>query len=94
MPPTHQVLNQTPRLVDYDLYAADPLLGDAVEACGGGFSDTDLSGFGRLVGSAEVFQWGIDANRFLPDCGRTTPMGTGWTRSSTTRLGTTCSTWR
>jgi putative acyl-CoA dehydrogenase len=66
MPPTHQVLNQPPPLVGYDLFTTDPLLGEAVDACGAGSSNSDLPGFGRLVGSPDVFQWGFDANRFPP----------------------------
>jgi putative acyl-CoA dehydrogenase len=66
MPPTHRVLNQPPPLVGYDLFATDPFLGDAVEVCGAGSASTELSVFGKLVGSAEVFQWGFDANRFPP----------------------------
>ncbi len=63
---THEVINQVPPLDDYDLYATDPVLRDAIVREGGGWADAELSGFGRRVGSPEVFRWGFDANANEP----------------------------
>ncbi len=66
MPPTHQVLNQPPPLVDYDLFTTDPFLAGDLEGSGAGSSDAELTEFGTLAGSAKVFGWGFEANRFPP----------------------------
>ncbi|MGI8821992.1 MAG: acyl-CoA dehydrogenase family protein [Acidimicrobiia bacterium] len=66
MPPTHVVENQPPPLVDYDLYAADPLLPGLVERHAPGADHARMSEFGRVVGSAEVIEWGFLANRHPP----------------------------
>ncbi|MFI2036968.1 acyl-CoA dehydrogenase family protein [Streptomyces bottropensis] len=67
---THEVTNQAPPLVDYDVFAADQVLTEAVErylapevleeARG------ELSGFGRTAGSAQVQEWGRLANENPP----------------------------
>ena len=77
MPPTHQVLNQPPPLVDYDLFTTDPFLAGALEGSGASASDAELTEFGTLAGSAKVFGWGFEANRFPPACVPTTHTGTG-----------------
>lgn len=66
MSPTHFVENQPPPLVDYDLFGADPLLPGLVAACAPGADHELLSEFGRVVGSAEVIDWGFQANRNPP----------------------------
>ena len=64
---THAVTNQAVPLVDVDLYAADPVLADAVRREGGGWGDDTLHEFGRRCGSAEVVGWGFDANIHEPE---------------------------
>jgi putative acyl-CoA dehydrogenase len=64
--PTHEVLNQAPPLEDYDLFAADPVLADAVAREGGSWGADDLGVFGRLVGTAESFHQGALANMHPP----------------------------
>lgn len=63
---THQVTNQPPPLVDYNLYTSDTVLVDAVQREGGGWADERLTAFGQVVGSREVIDWGFQANRATP----------------------------
>ena len=63
---THIVTNQPPPLVEYNLYATDPVLGAAVSAQGGGWGAEQLAVFGERAGSAEVFEWGFAANQNEP----------------------------
>ncbi|MFF7266574.1 acyl-CoA dehydrogenase family protein [Streptomyces sp. NPDC008159] len=70
MAATHEVTNQVPPLVGYDVYAADRVLTEAVErhvapdvldeARG------ELSGLGRTAGSEQVQEWGRLANENPP----------------------------
>jgi putative acyl-CoA dehydrogenase len=70
MAATHEVTNQVPPLVGYDVYAADRALTEAVErhvapdvldeARG------ELSGLGRTAGSEQVQEWGRLANENPP----------------------------
>ncbi|MGH8923275.1 MAG: acyl-CoA dehydrogenase family protein [Acidimicrobiia bacterium] len=62
---THEVSNQAPPLVDYDLAHADPLLLGAVSE-GAGWAIPKLIEFGRLLARAESYQWAADANRHPP----------------------------
>lgn len=64
--PTHEVINQPPPFPEVDLYAADPVLADAVKREGGGWADRQLRELGSQVGSAEVAEWGFLANRYEP----------------------------
>ncbi|MFF9773397.1 acyl-CoA dehydrogenase family protein [Streptomyces sp. NPDC013978] len=67
---THEVTNQAPPLVNYDVFGADAVLSEAVErhlapevleeARG------ELTGFGRTAGSAQVQEWGRLANENPP----------------------------
>lgn len=67
---THTVTNQPPPLLGYDVYAADRALVAAVErhlapqpleeARG------ELSTLGRSAGSAQVQEWGVQANEYPP----------------------------
>ncbi|MFF1272006.1 acyl-CoA dehydrogenase family protein [Streptomyces marokkonensis] len=67
---THTVTNQTPPLVQYDVFGADRALVEAVErhlaaeVLDEGLSE--LSGLGRTVGSAQVQEWGVLANEHPP----------------------------
>jgi putative acyl-CoA dehydrogenase len=63
---THQVLNQPTALLDYDAFAADPALGEALARHGAGWAREELAAFGRLAGSAEMIALGIAANEWPP----------------------------
>jgi putative acyl-CoA dehydrogenase len=63
---THEVLNQPPPLVEYDLASADPVLKEALVREGGGWSLDQLDAYGRRMASAEVYEWGFSANRHEP----------------------------
>jgi putative acyl-CoA dehydrogenase len=64
---THEVLNQSVPLEDYDLFAADPLLPAAVEREGGGWGAKEIGALGAIVGSAEYHRWADQANRHEPE---------------------------
>ncbi len=65
--PTHTVDNQPPPLEEYDLYGTDPVLGEAVRRESAGWAVGDLRQFGARLGTAEVLEWGREANRFPPE---------------------------
>lgn len=67
---THTVSNQVPPLVDYDVFAADRALTEAVERhlapeLLAGARD-ELGELGRSAGSAQVQRWGAQANEYPP----------------------------
>ncbi|MFC1412294.1 acyl-CoA dehydrogenase family protein [Streptacidiphilus sp. N1-12] len=68
--PTHDVTNQPPPLVDYDVYAADTALREGVARYATpkrlGEIDAELSVLGRAAGSAEAQRWGEQANTSEP----------------------------
>ena len=64
---THEVENQTPPLVDYDLYETDRCLVEAVHREGAGWAEERLGTFGAKAGSAEVIELGHLANRHVPE---------------------------
>ena len=61
----HEVVNQPPPLVDYDV-AADAALLEAVEREGAGWAGDDLHRLGKLAGTAEPQRWADEANRYPP----------------------------
>src|SRR5690606_17581956 len=63
---THEVSNQVPPLEDVDLFTGDRALHDAVRHWGGAGHSERLSDLGRRCGSAEVIDWGVQANRVTP----------------------------
>jgi putative acyl-CoA dehydrogenase len=63
---THEVLNQPPPLVDYNVFTSDRALQEAVEREGGGWALEHLAGFGQALGRAETIEWGFQANRNPP----------------------------
>lgn len=67
---THEVTNQAPPLVDYDVFGADKVLTEAVERhlAPEALDEAreELSGFGRTAGSAQVQEWGRLANENPP----------------------------
>src|SRR3984957_19062144 len=65
MPPTHEVLNQPPPLIDYDV-ADDPALLDALVREGAGWAAGEVRALGRRAGSAQAREWGRQANEQPP----------------------------
>ncbi|MFF9125103.1 acyl-CoA dehydrogenase family protein [Streptomyces sp. NPDC014889] len=69
-PSTHTVTNQPPPLVGYDVFAADRALAEAVgRHVEPGLLDEvrgELSALGRAAGSAQVQEWGAQANENPP----------------------------
>jgi putative acyl-CoA dehydrogenase len=63
---THDVLNQVPALVDYNLFSADAALREGLEREGAGWATDRVSAFGARVGSEEVMRWGLLANENKP----------------------------
>ncbi|MFE0510969.1 acyl-CoA dehydrogenase family protein [Streptomyces sp. NPDC058964] len=67
---THTVTNQPPPLVGYDVFGADRALVEAVERhTEAGLLDEvldELSALGRSAGSAQVQEWGVQANENPP----------------------------
>ena len=66
MAPTHDVLNQPPPLIDFDPFAGDRALGEAVNREGAGWAVDALHGLGRLAGG-EAIAWGVQANKYPPE---------------------------
>jgi putative acyl-CoA dehydrogenase len=62
---THEVLNQAPPLVDYDVAADAALLAGAARE-GAPWAVGDLHRLGKLAGTAEPQRWADEANRFEP----------------------------
>lgn len=65
-PATHEVFNQPPVLENYNLYAANLALQEAVEREGAGWAQAELDARGAELGSAEWQQRGELANRYPP----------------------------
>ncbi len=63
---THEVTNQPPPLVDYDVFGANLALADGIERAGAGHARSELSELGRVAGSAEAQQWAREANTDVP----------------------------
>ena len=86
MTATHEVTNQPPPLVDYDVFSADRTLGEAVERYGAGWA-TDAAARARRAKPAAPRR---SAGPTRPtatrrSCAPTIATATGSTRSSTTR---------
>ncbi len=58
---THEVLNQPPPLLDYDLFGTDRALVDALERAGASWAHGRATELGRLLGGAPL-NWGRLAN--------------------------------
>ncbi|MGW1210095.1 acyl-CoA dehydrogenase family protein [Streptomyces sp. NPDC002499] len=67
---THTVTNQAPPLTGYDVYSADRVLTEAVERhLDPALSEeagAELAALGRAAGSAQVQEWGVQANENPP----------------------------
>ena len=64
---THAVENVSCELADYNMYAQDTALREAVLREGAGWADAELHQFGQLTGSADYLEQGALANKFQPD---------------------------
>jgi len=64
---THEVVNVSRELVDYNPYTQDAALVDGVAREGGGWAHEALTAFGQLTGSAETIELGALANRNPPE---------------------------
>ncbi|MFN8127578.1 MAG: acyl-CoA dehydrogenase family protein [Candidatus Nanopelagicales bacterium] len=62
---THEVTNQPPPL-EYNAFASDAALRDAVAVFGGDPDDQNLLGLGAFAGSATANDWGRLANEYTP----------------------------
>ncbi len=58
--------NQTPPLVDYNLFCTDKALVEGVNREAASWAAERLTAFGQLLASEEVIQWGVQANQFPP----------------------------
>ena len=63
---THEVVNQPPPLADYDPFAADIALGDALDREGGEWGRERVSQLARILGSAEALEHAKRAQRNIP----------------------------
>ena len=61
---THEVVNVSNELVDYNAYTQDAALVDGVAREGGGWAHEALTAFGQLTGSAETIELGALAKSF------------------------------
>ncbi|MCL4811492.1 MAG: isovaleryl-CoA dehydrogenase [Vicinamibacteraceae bacterium] len=64
---THEVVNVGRELEDYNLYAADLALREAVAREGAGWAEAGLEAFGAAIGAAGYLEHGRLANRFPPE---------------------------
>jgi putative acyl-CoA dehydrogenase len=62
---THDVTNQAPPLVDYDV-SVDAALREGLEREGAGWYSDELHELGRKAGTAEALRWGVEANENEP----------------------------
>jgi putative acyl-CoA dehydrogenase len=67
---THEVFNQPPPLVDYNLFSSDRVLAEATAREGAAWATAELTGFGARLGVRETIEAGFAANanppRLLP----------------------------
>lgn len=66
MTTTHEVFNQPPDLIDYDLAGADPILIEAMEREGGGWASEKVRTYGKTMASEEMINLGFNANENKP----------------------------
>lgn len=65
-PNPFDVFNQPPPLADYNIYAQDTALREAVQREGGGWVEDEALAFGAVMGRAETLRLGDLANRYPP----------------------------
>ncbi|MBX3619014.1 MAG: isovaleryl-CoA dehydrogenase [Rhizobacter sp.] len=64
---THEVVNVSHELTDYNLYTQDRALVDAVAREGAAWAHDDLAAFGSLVGAGDYIELGALANKHPPE---------------------------
>jgi putative acyl-CoA dehydrogenase len=64
---THEVRNQPTPLQDYNLFATDRALQEAVQREGAAWAEADLQRFGARCGSADSLELGQLANQYPPE---------------------------
>ena len=64
---THVVENVSCELADYNMYAQDNALREAVQREGADWADAELHQFGQRTGSADYLEQGHLANKFQPE---------------------------
>ena len=62
----YQLFNQTPPLVDYNLYLADTALVAAIDREGAAWADAQLRELGEFLGTDDAQRWGFEANENEP----------------------------
>src|SRR5882757_443985 len=62
-----EALNQPPPLANYNLFAGDRALRDAVRREGAAWAEQDLDALGAELGRAETIELGFAANRHPPE---------------------------
>lgn len=65
--PTHEVTNQFDELVDYNLFATDAALREALARAGAEWAMPQLDAYGARLGRSETAQLADDANRHPPE---------------------------
>ena len=63
---THTVFNQPPPLEDYNVFASDQALVEALRREGAGWAEDRARAFGEIAGRAETIAWGFQANENRP----------------------------
>ncbi|MBV6273801.1 isovaleryl-CoA dehydrogenase [Alcaligenaceae bacterium CGII-47] len=63
----HELSNQVPDLVDYNLYTTDIALHEAVLREGAGAQASSLTQYGARLGAAHLMTLGADVNRYPPE---------------------------
>ncbi|WP_119461980.1 acyl-CoA dehydrogenase family protein [Rhodospirillaceae bacterium SYSU D60014] len=64
---SHEVTNQSPPLVDYNLFDSDPILRLALAREGAGWAADKVRAFGAVLGSERVAELAEAANRYPPE---------------------------
>ncbi|HEY6540486.1 MAG TPA: DNA alkylation response protein, partial [Ktedonobacteraceae bacterium] len=63
---THDVFNQVPPLVNYNVFEQDPTLVESVQREGAGWVMEQAAALGAVAGSEEAIQWSFEANAVTP----------------------------
>ncbi len=63
---THEVFNQVPPLVNYNIFEQDATLVESVQREGAAWAMEQAAGLGQVAGSEEAIQWSFDANTVTP----------------------------
>ena len=64
---THDVINVSKELTDYNMFAVDQALKEAVSREGAAWAVPQLESFGALVGTTDYLELGNQANRYGPE---------------------------